>query len=227
MILFSAIDYEECSDAYNWHRGFSGANDALFPRQHDDFQTMVYDGRVWAARDAGGDYLALAYSSYDEAKLECEIGGLMVAAQARKKGLGLMMMRLALTHALLEEDLLSQGEVRIVAHVLASNEAPRGIIQDGLRFKHASVVEIDGAQLPGLRADPDGKIRGDEYELAKPDSLIALAEWAHGWTGFLPNAETADIDFRSGVDIAVWRKALDDLVTRHSPVAQPQGARSK
>src|SRR5205085_6948820 len=98
MILFSALEAEDCLAAYHWHCGFSGANDALFPRDHDHFQSMVMDGSVWAARSTSGDFLALAYSTYDEAHRVCEIGGLMVAHQARSKGLGGTIMRLALGH---------------------------------------------------------------------------------------------------------------------------------
>ena len=79
MILLSAIDYDECKAADGWHRGFAGANDALFPRSRDRFEDLVMEGSVWAARDPSGDYLALAYASYNEADKECEIGGLMVA----------------------------------------------------------------------------------------------------------------------------------------------------
>jgi ribosomal protein S18 acetylase RimI-like enzyme len=125
LILFSAIDHEDCLSAYHWHRGFSGANDALFPRQFDDFEQLVLEGSVWAARDSSDNYLALAYASFNAEKKECEVGGLMVATQARNKGLGAMMMRLALIHILLEEDLLADPAVRVVAHVLKSNPARR------------------------------------------------------------------------------------------------------
>ena len=221
MILFSAIDYEECVGAYHWHRGFAGADDALFPRQHESFQDLVMQGSVWAARSANGDYLALAYAALDLSNKECEIGGLMVAAQARGKGLGSIMMRLALAHSLLEENVLEDPNMRVVAHVLKSNNAPRGIIENGLRFRAAKPVEIPSRMLPGLRHDPDGFIRGDEYELVKPDSLTALAEWARSWDGSL-SGDVADIELRDGVTMELWRDALAELAARHG--AEPQTA---
>lgn len=222
MILFSAIDIDDCLGAYHWHRGFSGANDALFPRQFDDFEQLVMEGSVWAARESTGDYLALAYASYDEAKKECEIGGLMVATQARGKGLGAMMMFLALAHALLEEDLLADPAVRIVAHVLRSNDMPRGIIERKLMFRHARSVCIPGGVLPGLRTEDDGNVHGDEYELTRPESLVALAEWARSWTGQLPNDQIADIELRAGVSMEDWRDALDEMARR--PIPEPAEA---
>lgn len=222
MILFSAIDIDDCLGAYHWHRGFSGANDALFPRQFDDFEQLVMEGSVWAARDSAGDYLALAYASFNEDTKECEVGGLMVATQARGRGLGAMMMSLALAHALIEEDILIDPEVRVVAHVLRSNDKPRGIIEKKLMFHLAKSVCIPGDKLPGLRTEDDGNVHGDEYELTIPDSLIALADWARSWTGQLPGDEMADIELRAGVSMKDWCDALDEMAARPIRVAKDQ-----
>lgn len=216
MILFSAVEYQQCTEAYFWHKGFTGADDALFPRSRDDFQSLVLDGCVWAARHPGnGDYLALAYANYDKDDKVCEIGGLMVSLQARGKGLGAMMMRLALAHILVEEDLLSDPDVRIVAHVLQSNDAPRGIIERELGFKKAGVVERPASELPGLRADDDGVIRGDEYEISLPKTLQILAEWANGWTGLLNDDGAAVVEFRAGMNMSNWGAILDDMAARY------------
>lgn len=131
-----------------------------------------------------------------------------------------MMMRLTLIHALLEEHLISDPDVRVVAHVLSSNQMPRGIIERDLRFKRLDApVEIPGSDLPGLRADPDGIIRGHEFELVKPDTLQALAAWARSWTGELPDGDFADVELRGGLTIDIWRQALDELASRHAPPA--------
>ena len=222
MILLSAIDYDECIAAYNWHRGFAGANDALFPRSRENFEDLVMNGSVWAARSPSGDYLALAYASFNETDKECEIGGLMVAAQTRGKGLGTLVMRLALAHALLEENLLADPDVRIVAHVLASNQMPRRIIEDQLRFVHSRVVEIPAEALPGLKADEDGFIRGDEFELSRPGTLLALAQWARSWDGKLADGHVADIELRSGITLAHWAEALEDIAATAPAPAKDQ-----
>jgi hypothetical protein len=212
MILFSALEAEDCLAAYHWHRGFSGANDALFPRDHDHFQSMVMDGSVWAAKSPSDDFLALAYSTYDEANRVCEIGGLMVVQQVRSQGLGGTIMRLALGHALVEENLLDAG-ARIVAHVLEGNDDPRHLITEGLKFHHVEAVRIPEDRLPGLRSR-DGFVHGDEFELTKPDSIVVLAGWARAWTGEL-TGHAAHIELRSGVQMNDWADALDELATRH------------
>lgn len=215
MILFSAISHDDCMGAYQWHRGFTAANDALFPRNEEQFQDLVMHGSVWAACATSGEYLAQAYANFDEQSLECEIGGLMVAKQAQGMGLGATIMRLALAHALVEEDILSIDGARVVAHVLKSNPEPRKIITDKLLFKLAKTVEIPGDALPGLRADPDGIIRGDEFEISLPESLESLAQWAQGWNDSLNGDGQALIDLRDGVSMDLWAEALRDIASRY------------
>jgi hypothetical protein len=212
MILFSALEADDCLAAYQWHRGFSAANDALFPRNQDDFESLVMEGSVWAAKSPGGDYLALAYSTYNEHTRVCEIGGLMVAQQARSKGLGGTIMRLALAHVLVEENLLEAG-ARVVAHVLEGNDDPRRLITDGLKFRHATAVQIPETQLRGLRSR-NGFVHGDEFELSTPESIEALAKWARSWTGEL-QGDAAHIELRSGIQMHDWAEALEDLARRH------------
>lgn len=213
MILFSAVEAEDCIAAYQWHRGFSGANDALYPRDHDSFQSMVLDGSVWAAKDTSGDFLALAYSTYDECNKVCEIGGLMVAAQARGSGVGSSIMRLTLGHALVEENLLGIPKARVVAHVLKGNEAPLNIIRNALKFHHVRSVAIPASELPGLRADNDGMVHGDEFELTKPDTIEALADWTRNWPTTL-RENPAHVELRSGVTIEDWTDALEDIAAK-------------
>ncbi len=206
MILFSAIEAEDCFSAHDWHAKFAEADDALYPRDRDDFESMVMAGSVWAAKSPAGDYLALAYASYNEETRVCEIGGLMVAEEARGRGLGGTIMRLTLAHMLLEENLLAIPNVRIVAHVVEGNERPLGIIKKMLRFRHAGPVKIPERELPGLRSR-DGYVHGDEFELAFPDTISALAEWAESWNGHL-NGGTAHIELRNGVSMGDWAQAL-------------------
>lgn len=215
MILFSAIDHSDCMEAYHWHRGFQAANAALFPRTLDAFEDLVMAGAVWAAKDTHGNYLAQAYAAFDEGSLECEIGGLMVAQSQRGQGLGATIMRLALVHALLEESILDIPNARIVAHVLSSNQDPRGIIENRLLFKKVKSVEIPADHLPGLKADDDGFIRGDEYEIQLPATLSALADWAERWTDHINGGSDALIELRPNVSMELWAKALRDLEQKH------------
>lgn len=138
----------------------------------------------------------------------------MVAAAERGRGLGSTIMRLALGHSLLEENLLDITGARIVAHVLKGNDEPRKLITGGLRFHYAKSVKIPAVNLPGLRAQNDGFVHGDEFELSKPDSIEALATWARSWTGH-SNGHTSHVELRDGVHLQDWAYALDELAARH------------
>ena len=216
MILFSALEHGDCLAAYHWHRGFSAANSSLFPRSLERYEDLVMQGSVWAATDTSGNYLAQAYAAYDEGTKECEIGGLMVAENARGKGLGATIMRLALVHALVEEDILSIEGTRVVAHVLKGNNDPRGIIESKLRFAYARSVEIPQGVLPGLKADEDGFIRGDEYEIQLPETITGLAEWAENWHDHVNGGSDAIIELRAGVSMPLWANALREIESRYA-----------
>jgi hypothetical protein len=187
---------------------------------------MVMAGCVWSAKNAGREYLAQAYARYDEVTKECEVGGLMVSEKARNKGLGLTMMSLALAHSLVEENILSIEGVKVVAHVLRDNAKPRSIIQNHLKFSLLDSVEIPSHVLPGLKADPDGMIRGDEFGITIPDTLDFLIKWSSEWKPVSATGDALDIDFRRGMDMADWSRILtgirDDALAAMTPNMFPR-----
>lgn len=214
MLLFSAIEYDDCAAAHEWHENFAESEEALFPRPFDDFEQMVMCGSVWAARSTSDDFVAQAYSCYDEAKNECEIGGLMVSPDVRGQGVGGTIMRLALAHTLVEENILAISDVRVVAHVLRTNQMPRSIIEKKLLFTIDKPVQIPAEELPGLKANEDGFVHGDEYLISLPDTPLALANWAEEWHDQVNGGSDAVIDLRAGVSLEMWAEALRDIAAR-------------
>lgn len=210
-ITFRIVDSNEAVRAFHWHRAFAGTHEAIYPRSEEAFEGLVLERSVWCAVSSEDEYLAMSYASFADEDGVWEIGGLMVAEAMRGKGLGLIMMRLPLAGMLFNEQPLSWEVVpEIVAHVLASNSAPRRIIPEaGFVFDHA--VEIPAAALPGLKADVDGFIRGDEFHLKIPDALIALADWCDGWDGKLRDGTHASIDLLPGVTLADWATAFREM----------------
>ena len=202
---------EEALEVYRWHRGFQAANDAIFPRKVEDIIALVDDRTLWLARE-GDDYLGLAYADYKLEKKELEVGGLMVAVAARGRGIGSTLMKVALGQGLLEVAPLSVHGARVVAHVLKSNQMPRAIIERHLRFRWVDDIEELASNLPGLKADSDGMVRGDEFEMVIPDSLTALAEWAASWDNALPNGEPAQIEMTGELTLSAWADAFRDML---------------
>src|SRR5207248_2508729 len=151
---------------YQWHQGFAASNDCMFPRSWSTYQKLATDGSLWCARNMRtGDYLALAYFCLDNHSWE--IGGLMIANQERRKGVGSIIARLTLGHVLFEEDPLSLGQ-RVIAHVHAENQLPRPLIQNILKFQFSHQIKVPGTQLPGLKVNAQGEVEGDEFELSRP-----------------------------------------------------------
>lgn len=212
-INFRIVDNTEIGRAFAWHRAFAEANEAIYPRDRTTFADMVYDRSVWCAISPDDEYQALSYAAFSEANDEWEIGGLMVSDAMRGKGLGRIMMRLPLANMLFNEQPLSWDPVpKIVAHVLASNDAPRRIIPEvGFIFHHH--VEIPAEVLPGLKADEDGFIRGDEFHLKIPDALHNLADWCDNWDGKLSDGTDASIDLLPRVTLADWAAAFRSMAS--------------
>jgi hypothetical protein len=214
MILFSTVDVESEFDAYKWHKASAQHDESVYPRTPAEFNSFVLKGMAWSATDEQGAYQGLAYASYSPN--QWELGGLAVSVEAREKGVGLLLAYMSLGHLLFEEDPLDNDPprpIRIIVHVLKSNEMPLPILER-LRFRLSGPVTIHGSQLPGLPTEADGYVHGNEYELTVPDTLMVLREWAVSWDGRLRNDEPALIVLREGISLAMWAEAFGQMAER-------------
>jgi GNAT superfamily N-acetyltransferase len=213
-VQLRAFDTSEIGRAHNWHEDFAATNDALYPRTAAHFLQLAMDRCVWGAISSNDEFLAMSYASFDEPKNQWEIGGLMVSPEARGKGLGTLMMKLPLAHVLFTEDpLASTPPASVVTHVLKGNEAPRSIVP-AVGFTFHEPVFIPSDAMPGLRAEPDGMVHGDEFQLVVPEALISLAKWAEEWPGELRDGTPARIDLLPGYSLTLWAQAFRDMADR-------------
>jgi hypothetical protein len=206
---------EEGPRVYQWHRGFVAANENLFPRTWDVYRQLAEDGQIWCACDESDNYVALSYFCQDGK--EWEIGGLMVSTAQRGKGLAAIITRLTLGHLLFEEDPLDRSEP-IIAHVHAENNDPRALMEHVLKFKFRKRVVIPGSTLPGLRVNAEGNVVGDEFIIAIPTSLLAVAEWCEQWNGSLKDGTPAQILLRPQTSLAQWARAFRQMALAPSPL---------
>ena len=213
-VVLRAFDTSEIGRAHKWHEDFAATNDALFPRTANHFLELAMDQCVWGAISSADEFLAMSYASFDEPKNEWEIGGLMVSEEARGKGLGTLMMQLPLAHVIFTEDpLANTPPASIVTHVLRGNPDPRRIVP-AVGFAFHKEVSIPAHAMPGLRADDDGMIHGDEFHLVVPGALNALAEWAENWTGTLRDGTPAAVELLSGYSLGLWAQAFRRMAGR-------------
>ena len=135
----------------------------------------------------------------------------MVGTPHRGNGLGGTLMRLALGHLLFEENPLELGE-SVISHVHAENNDPRGIMS-ALKFRLSHRIRVPGSSLPGLRTNAAGYVEGDEFELVKPDTLNALADWCGRWKGQLKDGRDANIVLRPETSLPMWAEAFRDMAS--------------
>jgi ribosomal protein S18 acetylase RimI-like enzyme len=208
MIEFSILPADRGREAYQWHRGFAAHNPHILPRPWQDYQRFADDGQVWCARDGSGDFLGLAYYAFDEKDI-WELGGLMVAANQRRGGLGSTLVRLLLGHLLYMEDPLSLNHT-VIVHVHAANTAVVEIVEKVLRFRRGATVEAVWYRTSEL--NDEETVTGYEFHLVKPSSLIALAEWCEAWNNKLPGDREAKIVFgQKAQNLRTWATAFRDM----------------
>ncbi len=207
VVEFGAVDPDEAHDAYEWHREFAKSDSHILPRTWEDYEELADQWRIVCAKTSNGHFVGLAYFAFDDETNEWEIGGLMVADGYQGAGIGSSLMRIALGRLLVEENPLSEGQ-NVIAHVHAENQAPRGVIEGLLKFRHTNTVTIPGHKLPGLKTDDEGNIHGDVFEITVPDSLLALAEWCEQWSNQLLDGRPARIELREFTTLSLWADVL-------------------
>ena len=208
---FRIVDTSEVGRAHAWHSGFAAANDAIFPRTAQAFYNLTLDRNVWCAITDDDEIVGMSYAKMSDDETEVEIGGLMVSAKTRGRGIGDLMMRLPLVHFLVtERPLRWRCPPTIVAHALEGNEKPRRIISRA-GFEFHKTVSIPPEVLPGLRIGDDGMVHGDEYHLKLPDALLCLATWLDEWSDVLRDGSSAAIKILEDETLADWATILRSM----------------
>lgn len=189
---FSIVESHDAERAHQWHLGFAAANQSILPRTEAQFYGLIEQGYVWSAAEQR-NYAGLAYCCPNHDLTEWELGGLMVATREAGQGIAAILARLALIKVLVMENPLKRGE-KVIAHVLASNNAPRGLIQEALRFQFVKRESYSSKNLPNLPVNAQGMVEGDLFTLTN-DTLRALTDWCARAPATLKNGRPLNINF--------------------------------
>jgi hypothetical protein len=54
-------------------------------------------------------------------------------------------------------------------------------------------------------------VEGDEFELTKPDTLIALAKWCRAWNGGLGKGASGAIELMPNTTLALMADAFEEM----------------
>jgi hypothetical protein len=192
-VVFSwVLDGPDADHAYRWHADFARGNPYILPRSSEEYRKLIDNGQVLSAK-SGQDILGLTYYKHEPAKCEWELGGLMVAKTAQKKGIGATLGRVALGGLLFAEQPYTRGD-KVVAHVHAQNNEPRQLLTAHLKFKQGQPIRVPATQVPGLEHDGNGIVHGLEFELDARAAQVALADWCRAWQGTLSDQTPATIE---------------------------------
>lgn len=208
-VVIENVRPEDTHAAFQWHRGFAASNQHLLPRTWDHYEALANDFQVVVAHEHG-DYLGQCYYTQNQDTREWEIGGLMVAGTEQGRGVGSALFSVAVGNLLIDIDPLDIGEF-VITHVIQGNAAPRGIIGGMLQFAFRREQIEPGSVLPGLQTQSDGNVHADEFELAVPQTLLALATWCNKPHGHL------EIVLRDGLTLAQWAEAFNEMAGLYAP----------
>lgn len=107
------------------------------------------------------------------------------------------------------ENPLTRGE-KVIAHVLASNNAPRGLIERALRFQLVRRDSYPSKDLPGLPVNAQGMVEGDLFTMTN-DSLRALAEWCTPAPATLRDGRPLNIELGNEHSFEIFAAALSQM----------------
>jgi len=205
---FSIVEPQHAERAHQWHLGFAAANQSILPRSEAQFRELIENGYVWSASE-NRSYAGLAYCCPNQEVTEWELGGLMVATREMGHGIAAILARLALINILVKENPLSRDE-KVIAHVLASNVAPRGLIERALRFAFVRRESYPSKDLPGLPVNAQGMVEGDLFRMTN-DSLSELTSWCARAPTRLKDGRPLIIEFGTGYSFEVFAVALSGM----------------
>ncbi len=113
------------------------------------------------------------------------------------------------TCAPVDKNPLTRGE-KVIAHVLASNNAPRGLIERALRFQLVRRDSYPSKDLPGLPVNAQGMVEGDLFTMTN-DSLRALAEWCTPAPATLRDGRPLNIELGNEHSFEIFAAALSQM----------------
>lgn len=166
LLRVSAVPLNQADEAFAFHLTVAQTDEHIWPRTSQDLQHFAEEGLLFGARRADTttqELVALCYVKR-EGESEYEIGGLAVASEFQKIGIGTLLIRFALAHVIVYESPL-QNQESIVAFVHESNNSPRGLLKI-LGFEQTgSPVEVPGATAPLDEAKYSGQRCGPQIPI--------------------------------------------------------------
>ena len=176
--------------AHAFHQRRSG--EYLWPRNFDDFATLVDDRHVFIAYEEKA-IVGLCYVVDDGDRRE--FGGLYVEEHLRGRGIAAVLGRLAIASAFIW-DYIAEDPWDLIAHVhelnSAPGESPRSLLTRHLGFEDIHEKEVPPVEPPpNMRRNERGEVVGDLFRFRR-EALSQFADWFDGFDGALHGKAMSD-----------------------------------
>jgi len=211
----SVVSSADVWTAYPFHTGIVGSDEHIWPRTREQLDAYAKDNPLFGARRTDtGRFVGLCYIKRDSDTEPFDLGGLTVAQEYRRSGIGITLVRFALAHVMVYDDPWSTRQ-DVIAHVHESNDNPRRLL-DLLFFEHKERKAYPGEGFPpSMKRDANGCVVGDIFRFT-PKGLRALADWfTSEFRGTLKTGAKVEFDL-GPVTLGEMLEDLREMASRYS-----------
>jgi hypothetical protein len=195
--IFSQIPDTAASEAFAFFQSVASTDPHMMPRSEGEIQESANSGELFGVRNAeSGALVAMAYATLEEKKREWEFGGLIVANDIQKLGIGTTLTGFVLCSLIANERPWYRGDT-IITHIHEDNPNPRNLL-NGWGFQPIEGPEgkttLKGEMAPpSMKRNPEGNVVGDKFRLPRA-AVRKLANWINTeFQGVLRDGKTRAI----------------------------------
>lgn len=219
-IQFGQIPSTEADRAFQFHISIAARDEHIWPRSSSQIHALAEGGFLFGARRLDtGEFVALCYALFSEDPNQWELGGLTVAPDFQKQGIGSLLAKLTLVHTIAFNAVFENGH-EVISHVHAENEDPRSLLKK-LGFSYKTTRKYPATSAPrSMKRDAEGFLVGDEFVFTNA-GLCILADWLDGFEGSSgrPGQEFY-LDLGSFVRLADLRRATRSIANEFGDCSQ-------
>ena len=172
---FAVITSADAAQAFTFHKNVGVNNPHIWLRTDEEIKAYAEEGSLFGVwRIETQELVASTYLVLDEQTNEWELGGLLVAKDAEKRGIPTLLVRFALGYTVVQNQIWANGQ-EVIAHVHEDNSAPRNIFKR-LNFEFIRKVEAPASAPASMKRNANGKVVGDKFRFTKR-GLQELSRW--------------------------------------------------
>lgn len=212
---FFQVPSAQSGEAFAFHKTVASANPHIWPRVEAEFRRFTEQGSLFAVRRSNSHQMVgLCYIVPDEGEKEWELGGLVVAKDCQRFGIGTLLVRFAMAYALaFDVPRDDNPAIRLIAYVHEDNLEPRKLLTN-LGFEYAEPIEVPAKDAPAsMKRNSAGNLVGHKFRFTSK-GLDQLSTWLDDFRGSIGSTgAVATLDL-GAVTPDSLREAISDLASQ-------------